>query len=184
MNSKKAKILILNRNARCELFINRSVQFYSHRYRQFITLRWLPCIKWLQVYYLSASIMWMSNDLSLSLISYRIWRKHACSWSLWRCYSCHLKTHDLTVKKSTWQWKILFIQFTVNDIFIGGLSTVEIYRLWINSVTGWIFKPYLIGYVVSKSNEDSESVLSFGQFSHFPIFWDVKSFRTRNHFFS
>ena len=42
---KKAEILILTRNARCELFINRSVQFYSHRYRQFITLRWLPCIK-------------------------------------------------------------------------------------------------------------------------------------------
>ena len=74
---KKAEILILNRNARCELFINRSVQFYSHRYRQFITLRWLPCIKWLQVYCLSASIMWMSNYLSSSLISYIIVTK-AC----------------------------------------------------------------------------------------------------------
>ena len=26
-------------------FINRSVQFYSHRYNQFITSRWLSCIK-------------------------------------------------------------------------------------------------------------------------------------------
>jgi len=30
------------------------------------------------------------------------------------------------------------------------------------SVTGWIFKPCLIWYVVSKSNEDSESILGFG----------------------
>ena len=52
------------------------------------------------------------------------------------------------------------------------------------SVTGWIFKPCLLGYVVSILNEDSESVLGLGQFGHFPVFWYVKSFGIRNHFFS
>ena len=52
------------------------------------------------------------------------------------------------------------------------------------SVTGWIFKPCLIGYVVRKSNEDSESVIDLGHFGQFPVFWDVKSFWIRNHFFS
>ena len=37
----------------------------------------------------------------------------------------------------------------------------------IRSVTGWLYKPCLIGYVVSKSSEDYESVLSLGQFGHF-----------------
>ena len=36
---------------------------------------------------------------------------------------------------------------------------------------------------MSKSNEDSEFIIGLGQFGNFPIFLDVKSFQTRNHFF-
>ena len=62
--------------------------------------------------------------------------------------------------------------------------TLWLFQYFMISVNGLIFKPWLKGYVVSKSNEESESVLGLSQFGHFPTFWDVKSFRIRNHFFS
>ena len=51
------------------------------------------------------------------------------------------------------------------------------------SVTAWIFKASLKGYVVSKFDKDSESVLGLVHFGYFPMFWGVKSFRVKNHSF-